>query len=218
MKMLTCEEIDAVGPIDTDLVALWADVQLLADAVHMSTDAERQLAWHHLLLAVGNYKAQAPLFAVAFPSTPEPKTVERKQSLRLRAGGQILEVSGEVPSTWQKLAADIRGLGVARTTTILSALWPGQHVMMDWRTLSAALALTGARLGWDQTLVDPASIAPADSSWPNYEWYRRSVLDCATRVGKSAVEVERALWQVGREAPGTTWAAYAQLLEQELAR
>jgi hypothetical protein len=215
--MLTREEIDLVGPIDPKLAALRSDVQLLADSVHVSTGAARELAWHHVLLAVGNYKAQAPLFVSAFPDTPEPKIVQRGQTLAVRAGDERLEVGVEAPSTWRELEARIDGLAIPRTTTVLSALWPGQHIIMDWRSLSAALALTGARLGWDQSLVDPASTTPASMSWPSYEWYRGAVAGCAARVGKSPVDVERVLWQVGREAPGITWAAYAELIEQDLA-
>ena len=112
----------------------------------------------------------------------------------------------------------IRGLGIPRTTTVLSALWPAQHVIMDWRTLSAALALSGARLGWNQSLVDPTSTTRADKSWATYAWYWRTVASCADQVGKPPVDVERALWHVGRPAPGVTWAAYAELLGQDLAR
>lgn len=218
MKMLTREEIDLVGPIDPQLAALWSDVELLADSVHMSTGAARERAWHHLLLAVGNYKAQAPLFVLAFSDTSEPRCVRREQTLTVRAGDELLEIGAEAPSTWQQLEARIRGLGIRRTATVLSALWPGQHIIMDWRTLSAAVALTGARLGWDQSLVDPASTTRVNVSWLSYDWYRRAVTDCAARVGKSPIDVERALWQIGREAPGIPWAAYAELLEQDLAR
>jgi hypothetical protein len=217
VTMITREEIDIVGPIDPKLAALWSDVQFLADSVHAHTGAERDLAWHHLLLAVGNYKAQAPLFVLAFPSAPEHRTVQREQTLAVRIGGELLEVSAEGPSTWRELMVLIRGLGIPRTTTVLSALWPGQHVIMDWRALSASLALSGARLGWDQSLVGPASTTRAEASWTSYDWYRRAVVCCADRVGRSPVDLERALWQVGREAPGLTWEVYAELLEHDLA-
>ena len=84
--MLTREEIDTVGPLGPKLAALWSEVQLLADSVHLRTGADRDLAWHHLLLAVGNYKAQAPLFVLAFPSTSEPTIARREQTLTVRAG------------------------------------------------------------------------------------------------------------------------------------
>lgn len=185
VHMLTREDIDMVGPIDPKLAALWSDVQLLADSVHLRTGADRDLAWHHLLLAVGNYKAQAPLFVLAFPSTSEPRIARREQTLTMRASDKLLEVSVEAPSTWRELMALIRGLGIPRTTTVLSALWPGQHVIMDWRALSAALALSGARLGWDQSLVDPTSTTRAAMSWASYDWYLRMVAGCADQVGKS---------------------------------
>ena len=138
MKMLVREEIDLVGPIDPKLAALWSDVQLLADSVHVSTGAARKLAWHHLLLAAGNYKAQAPLFVLAFPDTLEPRRVRREQTPAVRAGDNLLKVRAEAPSTWQELERRIHGLGISRTTAVLSALWPGQHSIMDWRTLSGA--------------------------------------------------------------------------------
>ena len=147
MKMLVREEIDLVGPIDPKLAALWSDVQLLADSVHVSTGAARKLAWHHLLLAAGNYKAQAPLFVLAFPDTLEPRRVRREQTPAVRAGDKLLKVRAEAPSTWQELERRIHGLGISRTTAVLSALW-----------------------------------------------------------------------QVSREARGITWARYAKLLEQDLAR
>jgi hypothetical protein len=84
--MVTREEIDTVGPIDHKLAALWSDVQLLADSVHLRTGPGRDLAWYHLLLAVGNYKAQAVLFVLAFPSTSEPTIARREQTLTVRAG------------------------------------------------------------------------------------------------------------------------------------
>ena len=93
----------------------------------------------------------------------------------------------------------------------------GQASTASW-TGVRSLALTGTRVGWDQSLVDPADNTRANKSCASYDWYRRAVAECAVRVGKSPVDVDRALWQVSREARGITWARYAKLLEQDLAR
>lgn len=216
MNILTSDEIERIGPIDVPLAALWADVELLARRTWGHSAAERDLAWHHLLLAVANYKSQAPVFMGLPPTGAQPTLGEGEDSVEVQVNGHALTVGVDSQRSWRDLHAGIQGLGIARTTTVLSALWPGRHVIIDWRALSAALALAGARLGWDQSLVSPTSTAPADVSWESYAWYRDAVVECADQVGKRPLEVERALWQVAEEAPGITWAQYAERLEHRI--
>ncbi len=105
-----------------------------------------------------------------------------------------------------------------RATTVLSALWPGRHVITDWRALSAAAALAGARDGWDQVPdpVEPEGTDPLQVKWDTYPWYRKAVLDCAAQEGLLPIQVERALYTLGDAMPGATWAAYASWIEERL--
>jgi hypothetical protein len=95
----------------------------------------------------------------------------------------------------------VHGIAVPRATTILAALWPGCHVIADWRALSAAAALAGARDGWDQVPVKPEGTDPLEVKWDTYLWYRKAVLDCAAEEGLLPVQVERALYTLGDACP-----------------
>lgn len=201
MNMLSGAEIDAVPAMDARVAALWPDVERIADKVHASTGAERGLAWHHLLLAAVNFKARLKVYPPAIPEGWTPVITERETELRIPVGAGTLVVRAEDSKTWPDLKGKVRGLGIPRTTALLSALWPGRHVIMDWRALSAALALTGARQGWDRSLADPASTKPAVRSWASYSWYRTQVIQCAEGAGRSPLSVERALYQLGRKNP-----------------
>jgi hypothetical protein len=212
--LLTASEIRATGSIAVDYGALWEDVQLIAERVHASKDEDRAWAWHHLLLAVANFKTQATLFPPALPAPAAP--IHRKKALKVMLASGPLKLRAEDPSTWRALSSEMKGLREPRATTVLSALWPDHHVIMDWKALSAAVALAGARLGWDKSLADPVETNPAQRSWESYDWYRKTVLKAARQAPCRPVEVERALYKLGRESPGITWAAYAAQIEEQI--
>ena len=131
-------------------------------------------------------------------------------------GYLILRV--EDPATWRELSERIRGLAVPRTTTVLSAIWPGRHLIADWRALSAAAALVGVRNGWAHTPVMPAHTDQVRVDWETYSWYRRAALECARQEGLHLIQVERVLYTLGNAMPGATWAAYSSQIEERLAR
>jgi hypothetical protein len=213
--LLTADEIRAAGKIDAPYVALWEDVQRVADRVHATSGNQRAWAWHHLLLAVANFKTQATLFPPGLLPAPETISLQREDVLVVPMATGTLELRAEDAATWTQLL-QLKGLREPRATTVLSALWPGRHIIMDWRALSAALALAGARLGWSSSAVDPSSTRRAKDSWESYAWYRDTVLRAASQAEERPLIVERALWRVGRKAPGMTWAKYASQVEERL--
>jgi hypothetical protein len=216
--MLTKAEVQAVKGFDPAYASLWQDVQTAADRVHLSRGTDRSWAWHHLLLAVGNFKAQMPLFPEPLPPAPGGENLERGETLEVPVPDGHLTLQVEDPATWRQLSEHIRGLAVPRTTTVLSALWPGRHLIADWRSLSAAAALVGARNGWAHAPVEPERTDQARVDWENYSWYRRTALECASQEGLHLIQVERVLYTLGDAMPEATWTAYASQIEERLAR
>lgn len=100
-----------------------------------------------MLLAVANFKAQMPIFPQRLPHPQAGDDLDRSDALQVPVPGGALALRSEDSRTWRELPDHISGLGVSRTTTALSALWPGRHVIADWRAASAAAALIGARHG-----------------------------------------------------------------------
>jgi hypothetical protein len=161
--MLTKAEVRAVKGFGPAYKELWQDVQAAADRVHLSAGADLSWAWHHLLMAVSNFKAQAPLFPAPLPPAAPTETLERREILEVPVPGGHLTVQADDQDTWRDLSERMRGLAVPRTTAVLSALWPGRHLIADWRALSAATALIGARNGWAHAPVNP-------SAQSRFEW------------------------------------------------
>ncbi len=217
MVMLMKAEVLAVWEFGPAYEALWQDVQAAADRVHLSRGADRSWAWHHLLLAVANFKAERPVFPARLPPIPAATELARGDILEVPEPGGLLSLEAEDPATWRELSERMRGIAVPRATTVLSALWPGRHVIADWRALSAAAALVGARDGWDHSPVDSQGTDPLRVDWATYSWYRKAVLDCAAQEGLLPIQVERALYVLGDAMPGVTWAAYASRIEARLA-
>jgi hypothetical protein len=183
MVMLTRTDVLAVRKFGLAYETLWQDVQAAADRVHLSRGADRSWAWHHLLLAVANFKAESPVFPARLPPVPAAAELVRGDILEVPVPGGLLSLGVEDPATWRKLSERMRGIAVPRATTVLSALWPGRHVIVDWRALSAAAALAGARNGWDGAPVGPERADPLRVDWDTYYWYRKAVLDCAAQEG-----------------------------------
>src|SRR5216683_2408549 len=101
--MVTNDEISRIGPVSRKAAALWTDVEIIADAVHITQGAERCRAWHHLLLAAANFKAPVKVYLSALPAECDPDVDQRDQVLHIPSYGGDLQVSADDPMTWRVL-------------------------------------------------------------------------------------------------------------------
>ncbi len=89
-------------------------------------------------------------------------------------------------------------MGVATATTLLSALWPGDHIILDIRALGALIGVTGiSGKGWYAARVGEGSETRKglDSiDWNDYAWYRAVILAESRALNTFPVNVERALF------------------------
>lgn len=175
----------------------------------------RQVAWHHLLMTAGNFKRQAPITMGNLPDGERKFSIgaHRSDSFDVEVDGETLTVFRSEPTSWEVLDR-IPGVAVATATTVLSALWPGDHVIADRRDLGAAIGLAydeakGAGLvktnGYDGEVV----------SWKRYQWFLPKVTDKAKEIGIEPVVVERALFQIDLETgtkANTPWEQYRRQL------
>ena len=87
----------------------------------------------------------------------------------------------------------LRGLASAPTgSTLLSALWPGQHAIIDRRDFQAAVALLAH--GGSPVVAPKEDRSLRAPDWTEYSWFRRLIRHEAKRLGVSTVEVERSLF------------------------
>jgi hypothetical protein len=108
---------------------------------------------------------------------------------------------------------------VARASTVLAALWPARHAIIDRRSLWSAFALAGPVNGWNVPLPEPDAITGGQLNWPRYDWYRDRVLATASAIRRQPVDVERGLYQLGRRLgtkSGRTWRSYATEARSEI--
>jgi hypothetical protein len=145
------------------------------------------------------------------------ENLERREILEVPVPGRHLTLQADDQDTWRHLSERMRGLAVPRTTAILSALWPGRHLIADWRALSAAAALIGARNGWAHAPVEPERADQVRVDWDTYSWYCQAALECASQEGLLLIELERVLYKLGDAMPGATWTAYASQIQDRLA-
>ncbi|MDX6584605.1 MAG: hypothetical protein QOI10_3789 [Solirubrobacterales bacterium] len=195
--------------------ALWADCARLADRFWgMPEGQERLVTWHHLLMAVGNFKRQTPIhigaglteFADELPARPRDVVVP----------GGPRRARDDV-TTWRALT-DLPGLGVATATTLLSALWPGEHVIIDRLAWRAAVGLRASE-GLSSRGVAPESGKHLpEVTWGDYVEYLSWVRATARVEGVKPQEVERTLYQLPRKIPESksrSWKQYGDLLRAE---
>lgn len=218
MSLLTPNEISRLAPFDKSASQLWNHIQTLAWRVHHSTEPDLAREFHHLVLAVCNFKANIKVYPPS-PVDDVPSHPIAKDSLLISlAEGRTLQLHVDDPASWKKIAEAVPGLGVPRTSTLLAALWPEQHVIIDWKALAAACALVGSAHGWHRTPVeDPDRSDAVAKSWPNYSWYRSVVCEEAGAHGVPLKSVERALYRLASGiSPKSerTWAEYAQCIAQ----
>lgn len=176
---------------------MWSDVltlgsQFAAHATGHSTD-ETHRAWHHLVLAAGNFKRPGGTSIRLKLDASRPGGAFARPSSFVIPGTPLL-LDCEDPSTWPNLGRAMPGLGSTPTaTTLLSALWPGRHVIVDVRDLRASVGLLcDSRWASDHKL-DAAEL-PQSPPWSFYvEWLRPLLIDDCPQDAHP-VDVERALF------------------------
>lgn len=208
---LTRDEVKA-------LAEKWPDAGLWNDVLWLSRQFWRTrnyVAWHHLVMAVGNFKRQPNrrLHPLQLSSdTERQKKVIRTPSFVVPGNsGQTL--TRENPDTWWRW--NFTNAGVPTRSTLLAALWPDEHHILDWRVLAVVLALTLDADIPGLNLITPDSterVPPLEGK--HYERVRELLLDIKGSYGLDLVTVERALYvlstRVKRVKRGTerTWRSY----------
>lgn len=203
---------------------LWADIDVLADRFWAATGqpTEEVTAWHHLVLAVGNFKRQAGRIRIRLPerTAPAATTVERAESFDVPGTTPTLRLACEEPGSWVRLAENVTGFAVPTTTTLLTALWPERHFVADWRVRAAANALRLYHGGLEFSAgIHPDRSGAKPITFDDYALLRDWLLDAAHHTGRPLVAVERALYELSRAVKGEagrTWAGYAAALAATL--
>ena len=209
----------------------WSDVEVLAarflkcDPTNADTATD---SWHHLLMAVGNFKRSAGLIVPA-PLVDSPINDRPDRIVIPGAPAGESEVVRGRSATWRRLTG-IAGLHVPTATTLLSALWPGYHVIIDWTDTDAAVGLDAAGLlvreGLDNAWLPRSTVM---GYWTLYDWFRETVVATASSLARSGspcvpLDVERALFQLDQRTKKSmndrthwTWSEYHAALVRQLA-
>ena len=109
------------------------------------------------------------------------------------------------------------GAATATTTSILAALWPDSHHILDWRVLAAVAGL-GLVAGGESNL-DLATAGGRDPVPPALDLYPRVRILLIRQSAGASVPLrtrERALYLMSRavKGRGTTWAEYGGKLRE----
>ena|SRR2546430_14723005 len=101
------------------------------------------------------------------------------------------------------------------TTTLLAALWPDTHHILDWRVLAAAAGLGLVAGGEnDLHLAEPGGRNQLEPDLDRYLKVRKLLIKQSGEAGVPLRTTERALYLISRavEGKGMTWAAYGTAL------
>lgn len=193
---------------------LWADVTTLAQLFFAATDDEAAtLRWHHLVLAIGNFKRQPGrrLRPAALP----PTELCSVTSSFVAPGCDFVLGVGD-PASWQALESGMRGAGTATVTTLLAALWPTEHFVFDWRVHAAAVAL---RMSDERSAGGSVPVAnDVPLTMVQYAVVRAWLLATAAELDQPLTTIERALYRLSQQVPpatGRSWADCAPLILAE---
>jgi hypothetical protein len=215
---LDCAGLRELGEAWSD-GGLWEDILWLSLLVWSATDGKDRLSsWHHLVMAVGNFKRQGG-------RRLQPARLSPVEHLRFDPTSAEYEVPGsghvlhrDEPDSW---VLKLKGAATATTTTLLAALWPESHHILDWRVLAASSALA---LGTPDDLgfVQPDGRQHVDADLAaHYPSVRRLLRRIAADADLPLTVVERGLYsltQQVKEAQDRTWAEYREALLVALSR
>lgn len=177
-----------------DWLRAWRNISALAGRLFETLDPEGRCdpeTFHHLLLAVGNFKRQAggihlPVDFADLVAGP------RGESLVLPGG--LGRLDRDSVTSWQRLD-QIPGLGIPTASCLLAALWPGSHAIMDVLDRRAVVGLQVGRRSHIDRRLDAARVPSHE--WWFYDWFRQTVTLTAQAANCEPVSVERALYILG---------------------
>lgn len=191
---------------------LWDDIVWLGEHFWAATDpADRAVRWHHVVLAVGNYKRPRARWLSPAPLAGIPGRKPRVATFFDTPEG--LRVDPDDRESWEQLRSSLGGADPSTITGVLAALWPSHHFMFDWRVRAAANGLRLAANLEPCPGVEP-SIAAGDSPPVDFEDYT-VVRGWLEAVGLPLVVSQRALVCLSHKAglePSRPWSEYAQVL------
>ncbi len=206
---------------------LWGEIQSLAASFWRSMAADdgiwssrTKVKWHHLVLAVANFKRSSGRL-VPYPQLlaedPEDSPPGRCSHVSLPDAGPIPRVgdASKYEEAFRPLRADGQGMGVPTASTLLTALWPEDHIIIDRRALAALFAVHPE--GWAYLKELHAHEYTTDAwvhpSWRDYVWYRDKLTEIDPIERQS---IERALYALDRRVSkkGQGWDDYQQLLQE----
>ena len=198
-----------------DATELWKDVEILAaryrNAVHRGAD-DANIQWHHLVLAIGNFKRQSPI---------------QIGPLRLTESGSAELEEIKVPETgvsvkrcgpWEGLLT--KGIRTATATAILAALWPSEHMILDEWVLHIGNAILVEEADrwtdWLDRTDSPFPEATPEAYNEMLPFFRNISVDHGTRQLQDLERASFILSQRLGTAAGRTWGSYIQDLNDLL--
>lgn len=195
-----------------DDAGLWGDVTALACRFWgAESDEDRTVRWHHLVLAVGNFKRQSgrrlrPVLEISDGHGGEPPS-----SFDVPGVSPAVVVGIDDAPSWQALERSLPGAAVATVTTLLAALWPDDHFVFDWRVAAAAngLRINAGLAPTDG--IDPDGTSTREITCADYDEVRRWLIATARAGDSNVATVERALYRLSqsvRDVEGRTWRRY----------
>jgi hypothetical protein len=195
---------------------LWDDILWLGLLAWAATDVgERQIRWHHLVMAVGNFKRQRGRRLLPSKLSPAGNLSYTGRAEQFLVPGINEPISRDDPASWRRLQNSLKGSATPTTTTLLAALWPGSHHILDWRVLAAVAGL-GVIAGppSDLGLVDRGGRNQLNPTLDDYVKIRELLIKISTDSRVPLTSVERALYRLtkGVRGEGKTWEEYGQAL------
>jgi len=200
---------------------LWDDIAWLSLRVwDADNDDERRLRWHHLVMAVGNFKRLGGrrLRPEPLASAPGPEAVGRADHIRI-PGGTL--VTCEEPGSWSQLRDTLPGAAAPTTTTLLAALWPTRHFILDWRVLAAVAGLDVTSGGPSHGIAEASSGDFLEPTLDRYRTVRELLIFSADESRTPLQVVERGLYVMSKGVKGIkgrTWAEYGDALRARRGR
>jgi hypothetical protein len=191
---------------------LWDDVAWLGEHFWAAGDpVNRAVRWHHLVLAVGNFKRPRARWLVPCRLDGIPGQQPSVASFFETPAG--LRVDRDDRASWESLRAGLGGADVSTTAYLLAALWPSHHFAFDWRVRAAASGLRLAAKLEPCPGVKP-SITPGEACPLDFNDYTL-VRGWLQALDIPLIVSQRALFCLSHKAgsePSRPWSEYAQEL------